>query len=208
MYDDLLFQYEPGITIRERLTELSNALWRAFEDNNPVVLNEINNYHPNFIGQSWNEIRSGNFSYSDAPLTIAHQYGYSDWEDVPDDPVDIPFETAVDLLLAGELESLREAIQEDPALVIRQSCYGHEASLLHYVGNNGVELYRQVLPSNLPQILRLLIESGADPNQTMKVYGGAFKMIDLFKTSIHPIDSGMRESVISVYNQLVKEPKV
>ncbi len=200
-YGQLLFQYEPGVTIKERLSLLTSSLWAAFQSRNQAVLCEINNYHPNFLSQSWTKIEQNGFKEQDAQIAIARQYGYKTWEDVPDTHIDIIFENAVDLLLAGALDSLAKLLEDRPDLLNLKSRYGHQATLLHYVGNNGVELYRQVLPSNLPDMMCLLLESGADRNARMNVYGGEFTMIDLLNSSAHPYDSGMHEALISVYNE-------
>ena len=54
------------------------------------------------------------------------------------------------------------------------------------------ELYRQSVPTNAVAILNCLIAHGADPNATMSVYGGAFTVLELFKTSAHPFETEIR----------------
>jgi len=206
-YGDLLYHYEEGLTIRGRLDSLAALLWSAFQNDDPVVLNEINNYNPKYISKSWAEIRKIGFTEADAYMTIAHQYGYLSWDEVPDDEIDIPFEMAVDYLLAGDQYHLNELLLLDPTIVMRRSQYRHGATLLHYVGSNGVELYRQVVPNNLPTLLEYLVQAGADPKTTMYVYGGDHLMIDLLNTSAHPRGAGLVDQLNDAYVRLIGEPQ-
>ncbi len=204
-YGDLLFNYPKDLTILERLSRLSNRLWEAFTQDNDCILNEINNYHPAFIGQSWNEIRDNEFSRSDAEITIARQYGYASFAEIPDIKIDALFERSVDVMLSGRLDELKHLIEDDPKLINQKSNYGHGASLIHYLGNNGVELYRQVVPYQLADILEYLLNRGADPNSTMNVYGGEFTMIALFSSSIHPKEAGIDKEVMERYARIVQQ---
>ena len=202
-YGSSLFEYQESTTISQRLTGLSELLWEAYCADNSCVLNEINNYHPSFIGMPWEEIKKNDFSKNDADTTIARQYGYTDLSEIPDTKIDVIFEQSIDLMLSGNLDELKKLIAQFPQLIQKESDYGHAANLLHYLGNNGVELYRQVVPLNLGDIMDFLLKMGADPKSTMNVYGGRFTMIELFSTSIHPKDAGINDEIMDSYNRLV-----
>ena len=45
-------------------------------------------------------------------------------------------------------------LASDPSLIHRRSSFGHRSTLLHYVGSNGVETYRQRVPMNLAEIAK------------------------------------------------------
>jgi len=203
-YKDFIDYYPSGQKILSRLEDHARLLWKAYNENNPVILNEINNYHPDFISNSWEEIRKKGFSNSHANETCASQYGYDDFSEIPDELVDVQFEKAVDLLLSGSYSKLEILLASNHNLVRRKSQYGHSATLLHYIGSNGVELYRQIVPLNLPKMMKLLINYSADINATMKVYGGHYKMIDLLNTSAHPKGAGVLDEVNKLYNQLTQ----
>jgi hypothetical protein len=70
--------------------------------------------------------------------------------------------------------------------------------LLHYVGSNGVETYRQKVPLNLAAITRLLVEAGADVNATANMYGGGSTALGLLVTSDHPAKAGVTADVLKV----------
>ena len=108
------------------------------------------------------------------------------------------FEFAVDTLLGGDVETLRSLLTGDPSLVRRRSGFGHRATLLHYVGSNGVETYRQRVPLNLAEITNLLVEAGADVNATAEMYGGGSTALGLLVTSDHPAKAGVCGDVLKV----------
>lgn len=56
------------------------------------------------------------------------------------------FESAVEAIIRGELAALEHLLSADPSLVRARSAREHHATLLHYVGANGIEGYRQKTP--------------------------------------------------------------
>ena len=199
-YGSTLFDYKQ--TIFEKIERHSQLLWNAVECHNDVVLNEINNYHPDYIGKSWQEIMNSTFSRSDVQTAVLRQYGFRELHEVRKEPLNAIFENIVDIMLEGNLSLLRRHCEQYPECIVQKSQFGHEATLLHYLANNGLELYRQVVPYNLKSLFMFLIKNGADVNAKMKVYGGQHTFIDLFASSIHPYDAGVREDFIGYYNDL------
>lgn len=132
---------------------------------------------------------------------VAIDHGYSNWEAViaeAQHPLSPEFELAVDTLLEGDLPTLKDLLYKHPELLQQKSAYGHQASLLHYAGSNGVEVRRQQVPHNLVEISAFLIESGADPNATMNVYGGQYTPHALAASSSHPFEAGVGEQLLSI----------
>jgi hypothetical protein len=80
------------------------------------------------------------------------------------DPLPELFEKAADAIVDGDLVGLRELLDAYPSLVTARSQRSHKATLLHYVGANGVEEQRQRSPHNAGAIAELLIERGAEPD--------------------------------------------
>src|SRR5437016_984210 len=58
------------------------------------------------------------------------------------------FESAVDAIVTGNLAAVRSLLRENSQLVQARSLRRHQATLLHYVGANGVEGFRQRTPPN------------------------------------------------------------
>jgi ankyrin repeat protein len=70
----------------------------------------------------------------------------------------------------GDLAGLEQLLDREPTLAKARSLRYHRATLLHYLGNNGIE--RTVAPENAAAIARLLIERGAEVDASCRMYGG------------------------------------
>ncbi len=186
--------------VSKHLDLLAQKLLEAYERKSHIAAIEINNYHPDWLGKEPNLIFQANLSLDDIRQAIASQYGFRHWRDLElvDRPYSIPFEMAIKALLNGEKQTLKYLLDSNPDLVKERSPYGHEAQLIHYVGNNGVEMWRQQVPLNLTEIVTALLEAGADKSATMNIYGGQFTALQLFESSAHPHDAGNGEAVIKV----------
>jgi hypothetical protein len=162
---------------------------------------QIASWHPDLVGKSDGWILDHAFGADDGKITIAREYGFKDWDEVQsiqDRQSDVGFEIAVNTMLAGNLSSLKEQLRETPDLPSARSRYGHEATLLHYAGTNGVESYRQVVPLNLAEIVAFLIASGADHGSKANIYGGSTPR-ELFESSKHSYESKVHRDVIDVF---------
>lgn len=185
-------------TLLDQLSAFANTLFTAWKNRNPVCKGQINNWHPKFLGKPLEVIFSGPFTLADARLSIAKDCGFQDWITVEthgNTTFNLAFEKAVDTLLNGDLTSLKTQIQAQPSLLKERSIYGHRATLLHYAGSNGVEMWRQQTPYNLPEIVAFLLEAGADKNATMSIYGGQFTTWEMVDTSAHPHAAGVVEAL-------------
>jgi hypothetical protein len=111
-----------------------------------------------------------------ARLAIAKDHWYPDLGEAlahGNDEVDTRFEAAADAIHAGDLGHLRRLLDADPALVRMRSPFPHRQMLLHHIAANGIEVERQLhSPHNAVDILRLLIERGAEIDATCDSYGG------------------------------------
>jgi hypothetical protein len=188
-----------GTQLGLQATRLAEAHQRR-EDS---VCFQIGSWHPDLVGQSDERILNCSFNGDDAKITIAREYGFKDWGDVEAIEAlasDVAFENAVDTMLSGNIDSLREQIEKRPELLRSRSQYGHRATLLHYAGTNGVESYRQVVPLNLAAIVDVLIAAGADQHSSANIYGGSTPR-QLFESSQHSYKSTVYEDVVSVFNR-------
>jgi len=139
-----------------------------------------------------------------AQLVIAKEYGFPNWEHVLSQRnvfFNQAFELLIDKILQGDITYVEEALKTNKALLNERSVYGHKATLLHYVGSNGIEIRRQIVPMNLPQITQLLIESGADLSTTAFLYNGKYTAKQLASSSIHPKRAGIYDELMKVFLQ-------
>ena len=107
------------------------------------------------------------------------------------------FEAAADAIVGGDLETLVRLLREDPDLVRTRSARRHHATLFHYVGSNGVEGFRQRAPKNFVAIAAALLDAGADVNAAAQMYGERDTTLSLAATSIHPVDAGVLEPLLT-----------
>lgn len=196
-YGELLKEYWSW-PVKEHLTLLSDKLFEGYQNANTAIISEINNHHPDWLGKDTEEIFAAGLGRSDMELSIAVEYGFKTWDAVKriDLSYDKNFEQALTSLLEGEVLALQEILTSNPHLVTQKSSYRHGATLLHYAGNNGVEMWRQQVPLNLAEVVQVLLDAGADKSATMPVYGGQFTALELFESSAHPYDAGNREEVM------------
>ena len=195
-----IYAREPGLTVTKQLEAFVENLLSKFEEGDPAAAVEIKNWHPELVGKDTDEIMSADFDFEHARQTIARAYGFKDWDDVlkrGSVQFDWSFEEAVDKLVKGEAEALKALIDSNPSLLKTRSPYGHRATLLNYAGSNGVETWRQKVPMNLPAIVEMLIEKGAEKNATANLYGGEMTTLELASTSAHPSDAGIMEELLS-----------
>ncbi len=195
-YGDLLYP-DSSISLYTHLSNLSNKMYEGLRQKEKCTYVQLNNYNPNYLGISTSKLQETKLDLEDCQQTIASEYGFNSWVDVKIQGqifYDNEFEAAVNAIIYGDLNSLRNIIQKYPNLVTQHSQYGHEATLLHYTASNGVEMWRQQVPENLAKIIDFLIEEGADKEAKMRVYGGRFTAYQLYTTSAHPNDAKLDPS--------------
>lgn len=178
----------------EAFADLNMEAWQRGEE---VTLDLVSNFHPDHMGKSKEELAGEVFVRDEFLLMVAREHGFDAWEEIPADLyVSPPFEVAIDLMLMGHTEALKKHLQVFPHLVKQQSFYGHEATLLHYLASNGVEMRRQMVPMNLVEMMQTLLDYGADKDARMKVYGGGFTSWELYATGGHPYMAGIDENEV------------
>lgn len=101
------------------------------------------------------------------------------------------FEEAADAIVNGDAAILRGLLHSDPGLIRVRSVRDHRATLLCYVGANGVEDFRQKTPPNIVEIARILIDAGAEIDALADIYGKS-TAFGLAATSVHPVHAGVQ----------------
>ncbi len=169
----------------------------AHQSGNKAVKFHLACWFKPLIGKSTEQILAYPLSIDDARQTIAAEHGFTDWTEVKKNSssnFDLQFESAVDTMLSGDIRSLTSTVEDTPAILKQRSQYGHKATLLHYLGSNGVESYRQITPLNAVAMTQLLIDQGAEVDSVANIYGGS-TAIQLILSSAHPHKAGVAESM-------------
>lgn len=143
------------------------------------------------------------YAGGDAQTIIARNHDFETWDQFarhlealaqPGSPI-ARFETAVDAIVTGDTATLGRLLHEDPALVRARSTRRHHATLLNYVGANGVESHRQKTPKNAVDVARMLLDAGAEIDAAGDMYGGT-TTLGLVATSIHPLQAGVQNALM------------
>ena len=198
LHREVLALFPKKVSPIEFLIPQADILWRAHREKDVRALVQITNWHPRWVGKPAAGIWAQLFSRQDARLTIAREYGFTDWETakkIEKQAFNVSFETAVDAVVNGNLTKLRGLIAQEPNLVRIHSQFGHRATLLHYVAANGVETWRQKVPANAIEITDFLIEKGADVRAHAQMYGGGQTTMALLLTSAHPKAAGLTQAI-------------
>jgi len=154
---------------------------------------------------SWLGGLAPDYSSADARAILAREHYFASFEDLArhlealkecDSDV-ARFETAVDAVVAGNEKGLRHLLQAHPELIQARSPRTHRSTLLHYVGANGVESWRQRTPANAVEIAELLLASGAQVDALAGMYEGS-TTLGLVATSIHPLRAGVQNELMEV----------
>ena len=157
--------------------------------------------HPRFKEKTIEDVRAAipSLTLDDARLVIAREQGFDTWDQLRElvaavsaDGPEARFERAADAVVNGDLESLRAMIADDPSLIHARSTRRHRCTLLHYLGANGVEGWRQKTPANAVEVMKLLLDSGADPDSLADLYDQQCTTMSMLVSSSHPAAAGLQ----------------
>jgi ankyrin repeat protein len=191
------------------------AIWKSAENalvrGDDVTLARLLGEHDQMFRteqprSSWFGGLTPDYKDGDARRIIARNHFFESWEQFAEfagklkdssSPV-AHFERAVDAVVSGNAASLERMLRDYPELVRARSARTHHSMLLHYVGANGVEGWRQRTPKNAVQILEVLLAAGVEVDATADMYGGGSTTLGLVATSCHPRDAGLQQPLIDV----------
>jgi ankyrin repeat protein len=160
----------------------------------------IRTFHPRFAGERDSDAAS---TLADAQLALAREHGFESWPKFAghlqalareSSPVS-QFECAADAIAAGGVATLERLLRENPELNRARSTRAHRGTLLHYIGANGVEDYRQKTPPNAVAILKLLLAAGAEVDAPADMYRDD-TALGLAASSIHPLLAGVQGELV------------
>jgi hypothetical protein len=154
---------------------------------------------------SWQGGLAPSYAEDEARAIVAREHHFPSWDAFaaftaarrdPAAPI-ARFEAAVEAIVAGDLETLTRLLRDDPRLVTMRSAREHGSMLIHYVGSNGVEGFRQKAPANIVAIAAALLDAGAEVDAPAGMYGGGYTALGLAATSCHPVQAGVLEPLLT-----------
>jgi ankyrin repeat protein len=155
--------------------------------------------HLRFRGKSVTDVRAATLDGADAQAVVALEHGFESWaalgeftDSVSRDGPVARFEAAVEAVVSGDVAVLRSMLHENPELARARSTRRHHATLLHYVGANGVESGRQKTPANAVEVARLLLDAGADVDALADMYDNKCTTMSMLVSSSHPAEAGLQ----------------
>src|SRR6266536_1572582 len=147
---------------------------------------------------------STNF-YEKACTIIAYKHYFNSWSDYEkfkeeankEDSAAALFEKAADAVVAGDAVTLKELLHQNLDLIHARSVRNHHATLLNYVGANGVEGFRQKTLPNAVEVAEILLKAGADVDAVGDMYRGT-TTLGLVTTSVHPVKAGVQKELVDI----------
>jgi len=88
-------------------------------------------------------------------------------------------------------------LRANPVLVHARSTRKHHSTLLHYVGSNGVEGFRQRTPKHIVTVQRCFSTRAPTSTRRPDMYGGGSDTLGLASTSIHPVTAGVQDELMA-----------
>ena len=102
---------------------------------------------------------------------------------------------AVEAVVSGDVATLQSLLREHPELIHARSARRHHATLLHYVGANGVEGERQTTPKNALDVAQILLDAGAEVDALADMYDEKCTTMSMLVSSSHPNEAGLQTAL-------------
>ena len=101
--------------VRKQLELQAERLAEGHRAGDDAVCFQIGSWHPALTGKPDAQILAHAFTDDDARATLAREYGFKSWTDVPAGRrSNVNFEKAVNTMLAGDLPALRRSSARTP----------------------------------------------------------------------------------------------
>ena len=186
----------------EQYQRQADALFAALGARDDAAAWRFKWEHPRFRGRSVADVGAASLGIADAQAVVAREYAFDTWADlshfansIRSDSGLFQFETAVEAVVSGDAGTLQSLLRGDPELVRRRSTRRHHATLLHYIGANGVEGGRQRTPENAVEMARLLLDAGAEGDALADMYEARCTTMSLLVSSAHPAKAGLQAAL-------------
>jgi Ankyrin repeats (3 copies) len=207
----------------EQYKRQATDLVKAYRSSDLEATYYVRQLHPRLRGRAGTndrndvtdaEIRKAGVTLADAQWVVARWYRFENWptlaefvEAVAQDGSSVwQFELAVEAIISGDVATLKRLLGDNPELIRARSTRGHHATLLHYVGANGVEGYRQKTPKNAVKVAEILLNAGAEVDADLD-YGSQRRIypersgstpLGMVATSVHPAAAGVQIELLKV----------
>jgi ankyrin repeat protein len=160
-------------------------------------------------------VKSENSTLQNAQLIIANSHHFNLWEEYESFKTSLhdegsalwQFEAAADAIVNGDATLLTNLLQQNPTLINMRSPRNHRATLLIYVGANGIEGYRQKTPANAVEIAKILLNAGAEVDARGLMYRGT-TTLGLVATSVHPVVARVQEPLMQILFNHGADPNI
>jgi hypothetical protein len=203
---------------RRDLTQQAKKLIASFKSRERKTLGWLRRYHPRLPGRADtndrngttdSEVRNAGLTLDEAELIIARMHQFESRSEFARHIEELKqpgsavrqFELAADAITTGDVPTLKQLLRTRPELIRARSTREHHATLLHYVGANAVESYRQKTPKNAVQIAKVLLKARAVVDADL-AYSAAMQKVyperrgsttlGLIATSVHPAQAGVQ----------------
>jgi ankyrin repeat protein len=100
--------------------------------------------------------------------------------------------------VSGDAASLSDLLAGHPELSTARSERRHRATLLHYLGANGVEGYRQRTPPNAVEIGAMLLDAGAEVDALANLYDEQCTTMSMLVSSSPPAAAGLQGALVEL----------
>jgi hypothetical protein len=213
----------PSCAGLEQYKKQATDLVEAYRSGDSEATHYIRQLHPRLRGRAHtndrnkvtdSEIRRARVTLADAQCVIARWYGFESWPKLADFVEAVSregssvsqFESAVETIITGDISALKRLLRDHPELVRARSTREHHATLLHYVGANGVEGYRQKTPRNAVKVAEVLLKAGAEVDADLD-YGSMRRLypertgsatLGMVATSVHPAVAGVQLGLLEI----------
>lgn len=187
------------------ITNRAEALYAAIRERDADAEWKFKWLHPRFAGMGIAEVRATPLTLEDARLVIAREEAFDHWADLRQfvDDAARPgpvrrFEDAVDAVTSGAAAALIAMLADTPGLATARSARRHRATLLHYLGANGVEGYRQRTPPNAIEIGTILLDAGAEVDALATLYDEQCTTMSMLVSSSPPAEAGLQGALVDL----------
>jgi ankyrin repeat protein len=207
----------------DRYDRQARKLVTVFRSGDAETMRWIRQRHPRLPGRpntndrngvSDDEIRRTKVTLADARAIVAGAHQFANWLKFAQHIRSLnqkgsaiaQFEAAVDAIISGDGPKLKKLLRENPELIYGRSTREHRATLLHYVGANAVEHYRQKTPRNAVKIAEILLHAGAEvdadldygPIRTTYPERSGSTTLGMVATSCHPAATGVQIALLDL----------
>jgi hypothetical protein len=176
----------------------AQELYGAYREGDAVARELIDGLHPRLSKWPHGQYPYAPVMLADIQLAVAVWYYFESWQHLEDwvQEASSPgsrvssFEAATEAIRSGDAPTLKALLRLYPSLIRHRSMRRHHATLLHYIGANGIELQERY-PVNALSMLNILLDAGAAVDAKADIYGGGDTTLGMVTTSIHPARAGV-----------------